>query len=332
MQSGFRLSLALGFLVGVLICGGLVLAAVYALNVFQERVGTPTASRWLPSPTLVVTQSVPEPLEVTATTAVLLSTPSATPSSTSIPLPSATPMPTVVPLPTATPTVAPPSPTPYAGPFRFDNGPDLVVLYAVSPPDVDGRLDEWAGQVDINLGYIELGADRFDGGADLRASVMARWDTNALYLAFWVVDDVHVQTEQGYWLYQGDDLEFWLDSDLPGDFDNASANKDDYQLGFSAGDFAGLPPEAVVWLPQRRDEWNRAIRIAAWLTPNGYTLEAAVPWWLFDITPTTGMVFGYAVSVSDNDVSGTAQQETVLATSPHMKWGEPTTFGNMRLE
>lgn len=285
--------------------GGIILTPVVAA-------ATPTLATPTPSPTEAAT---------------------ATPSPTLIPspTPSETPSPTLIPSPTPTPL-----PTPYAGPFRA-NGGDYVAIQR-SGFVIDGSLADWGGVPSVPLTFVQLGAENYTGLEDYGVSGRLAWDGAYLYLAWEVVDDVHVQELGSYEMYKGDDVELWLDADLAGDFNDNSLSGDDYQFGFSAGRSIGFGPEGVVWYPQRRPEWNAQLVVAAQpaagtsLGNQGFTLEAAIPWTILDQKPLAGMVFGYALNASDNDVPGAAAQQTILMHTPGMVFGQPATFSNIRLQ
>jgi len=263
--------------------------------------------------------------------------PSPTPTETSTPSPTPTLIPSPTPTETATPTVVPsptpsPQPTPYAGPYRA-NGGDYVVLQR-GGFTIDGSLAEWGGVPSLPLTQVQQGPENYTGLADFGVSGRLAWDAAFLYIAWEVSDDIHVQELGSYEMFKGDEVELWIDADLPGDFDENSLNGDDYQFGFSAGRSIGFGPEGVVWYPQRRPDWNTQLVVASQpLGGQGYTLEAAIPWTiLLSTTPRAGMVFGFALNASDNDVPGAAAQQTILMHTPGMVFGQPATFSNIRLQ
>jgi hypothetical protein len=240
--------------------------------------------------------------------------------------------PLAVVIPTITPFVPPPPTSALSGRRRMGNGPDARARYLpISQFILDGDLNEWGGE-GIPLTLPHFGVDQWRGPADLSGTAWVGWNENGLLLAVNVLDDTHVQTQRSWEMFRGDSVELWMDAELEGDFDVATANGDDYQFGFSPGNFADLPPEGVVYVPSRDATLNRQILVAARTHSAGYTLESAVPWAVLRVQPQQGRVFGYGVDLSDNDVPGTAQQQTQVNHNPNFQFQMPATFGNLVLE
>lgn len=290
------------------------------------------ASRTPVAPTVDVAQLPITPLpQVTAPVATPIPTSTPPPTGTPLPTSTTTPAPTAIstdtPIPTNTPTSVP---TPYAGPFRANGGD----YNAPQQNDilVDGVLNEWEGVGDVPLTFVQQGAENRQDAADFSVNARLAWNEQFLFLAATVTDDAHVQELRSYDLFNGDSIELWLDTALAEDFDDDMLNGDDFQIGFSPGNFGALPPGGAIWYPDRVEDWNRALVVAAQRREAGYVLEAAIPWSVLNLRPRTGIVLGFSINANDNDAPGMAAQQTILMHTPGMIWGRPTTFSNLRLE
>ena len=154
-----------------------------------------------------------------------------------------------------------------------------------------------------------------------------------MYLALNVTDDVHVQTEQGRDSFKGDGVELLLDANLVQDADFPFPNFDDYQIGLSAGALQANAPaaQAYRWYPLEQAASLPDVLVAARPTANGYQLEAAIPWRVLDVSIEDQRSFGFVVSVSDNDTPNTADQQTLLSSTPRRNLGNPTTWDLLQL-
>jgi hypothetical protein len=123
-------------------------------------------------------------------------------------------------------------------------------------------------------------------------------------------------------MWEGDHFEVWLDVDLEGDFTEAVNSGDDFQLGFSPGNFGSVEPEIHVWVPTVTEESLQTIQIAARPTPAdpatkrlaGYTLEVRLPSaFLFqNIVKKVGVEPGGAPGANRVDPEVLALQQGVL--------------------
>lgn len=312
-----------------------VAAAVFTVGLIGITLGLRAwGPATVPTPTPDLA-SIPLTPLVTRAPSDLAPTPSpigvVTPIATYTPLPAPTPTPaatpTATPLPSPTPTALP---TPYSGPFR-NNGGDYTGLRTESIT-VDGSLADWAIVPAIPVSAVQSGAENLTGQSDLAVDARVAWDDARLYVVYEVADDLHVQPLAGFNLFNGDSTELFIDADLAGDFPEASQNGDDFEIGFSAGDFAGIGPEAFVYQPQQRVDWNQQIMVAAQRVGEGYVIEAAIPWSLLGRQPAPGMAFGYALGAFDNDAPGSAAQQTAVVHPPGLAFDQPTTYGNLRLQ
>ncbi len=71
--------------------------------------------------------------------------------------------------------------------------------------------------------------------------------------------------------------------------------------------------------------------IAAASTENGYTIEAQLPWADFAVIPRLGLEIGATLNANDNDLGGSAGQEIMISNVPTRTFGDPTTWGVLRL-
>lgn len=271
-------------------------------------------------------------------------TPPPPPSVTSSPPTIELPTPTTVPptlapptigLPTPTrvpPTLAPPTPLPTVGSLKRPNGAPLHALHRLTPPTVDGALGDWS-EFPYLINQPVYRPENWSGMTDQSATVALAWDGAALYIGAQIVDDVHVQTQQGETLFRGDSLELLLDADLGGDYDSAKLSSDDFQLGLSPGSFVGDEPEAYLWFPTSKKGKPVGVVVAARNTGGeGYIIEASIPWALFGISPSAGKTYGFVLSSSDNDAMETAEQQSMISMLVTRRLTNPTTWGTLVLD
>jgi hypothetical protein len=256
----------------------------------------------------------------------------ATPTPFVLPTPNMTLTSIFVPTSTATPpaiTVTPIVVMPPAATASPTAAAAIARLYVA--PTLDGDLADWSGTV-YPADQIVYGSARWSGAADLSGSYYVGWDSANLYLAISVRDDTHVQRAWGSKLYLGDDVELQLDLDLPLDYTSTSMSLDDVQLGFSPGNFGSRLPEAYRWYPLSKAGPLSSVTVKARSTDQGYTMEVGLPWSALGITPAAGNSFGMALSLSDDDVAGTAAQQSMVSSVVTRKLLNPTTWGTLVLD
>ena len=250
-------------------------------------------------------------------------------------LPSATYTQEVVVEPTQTVTVGitntftPPPTLTLSTPQRSSNA--YTAKYLSTPPVLDGDWGEWT-TTQFPISYVVYGKDSWSNKDDLEAAFRIGWDNNYLYLAVKVRDDKYVQKATGVEIYKGDSIELLLDVDLYGDFYDQTLNADDYQLGLSPGNpDTGGTKEAYLWYPSSVAGSRPQVTIAALGGDGLYRIEAAIPWSLFGMAPSSGRRFGFAMSVSDNDNTGSNVQQTMISTAASRRLTDPTTWGELVL-
>jgi hypothetical protein len=210
--------------------------------------------------------------------------------------------------------------------------PSFSVSAEVFTPTIDGDWSEWPN-AEIPAGYVVFGGGNWVNANDLNASFKTAYDANNLYIAAKVVDDVYAQNATGYKIYLGDSLEILLDTNLQGDYNDRGLSSDDYQLGISPGkgSITGTK-EAFLWYPSNLRGARTSVVIATQSLSDGYRIEAAIPWKIFGITPSSGKHYGFTFSVSDNDNQTQNLQESMVSNVSGRRFLNPTTWGDLVLQ
>lgn len=283
-------------------------------NLTHTAIFAATATEIEPPPTL-------PPLEGTATATPLFTIITATSDGTQPtgnPEETSTQGPTLTPVPTST--------------DRRPNGELITAAFLSTPPTIDGSLGEWTTttyRAESILSYANYG---WTGGSDLSADFLIGWDASYLYLGVRRFDDTFVQVSTGRYMYRGDDVEIQLDLDLEGDYSSTLVSSDDYQIGLSPGNFSSLEPEAYRWFPSSVEGSLVSVDVKVEKSSNGYSLEARIPWTVFGHTPSENERFGFALSLSDNDLAGTSDWQSMVSTVSTRRVTDPTTWGTLMLE
>jgi hypothetical protein len=260
------------------------------------------------------------------------SPPAPSPTQTPIAIVSATPLPSDVGPQPPTQVATPPVTAPSDGLAR----PNGVVIHAAhrsTPPAIDGQIDDWPSPLPNSIDQNVYGPDAWLGLSDQSATFGVAWDTTHLYLLAVVSDDVHVQNAHGELLYRGDSLELQFDSNLAGDFSDTRLSGDDYQIGLSPGSDRQTP-EIYLWNPPDRRGLDTGISLATRAGPGdgGYFLEAAIPWSLLGAAPAAGNSYGFALNSSDDDSTGTSEQQSMTSSVSTRRLLDPSSWGTLALD
>ena len=197
---------------------------------------------------------------------------------------------------------------------------------------LDGTPNEWP-QAWLPLTTVVEGQDNWTDRTDLSGTFQVAWSQAGLYLAVRITDDIYRAGPDGTDMWKGDSLEINFDRALVEDFTSAASSDDDFQIGI------GFGPElsqvrAYRWLPFALESAPDAIGTAV-STPDGYTVEAFLPWSAVTLTTAElapGRSFGFNLALNDNDAYEYAQQ-TVVASSPaRLTYNNPTQWGTLTLQ
>jgi hypothetical protein len=144
---------------------------------------------------------------------------------------------------------------------------------APEPPVIDGNLDEW--ELSTAIFVSEVGTQPL---RDCSGVFYMMWDEANLYFAAKVYDHELVQGKEGDDIHMEDDVQFDLDLDREGDREIFEFTDDDFQLGFSPGDFHNEGPELWGWNPGRgqRIERPQNSDIASSEFHGGWIIEARI--------------------------------------------------------
>lgn len=197
-------------------------------------------------------------------------------------------------------------------------------------PRLDGAFSDWPEQWSPIAVVVE-GAENFAGPTDLSGAFQVAWSVDGLYFAVRVSDDRYRSGPSGTDMWQGDGLEIQLDRDLLGDFSRQQADADDYQIGVSFGP-NGDQLRGYRWLPTNEEASFQLAGVVS-AQGEGYNTEFLLPWSIFDLANQNlaSQVFGFMISVNDNDQEAPAQQ-TVLSTSfRRTTYNRPDEWGELVL-
>jgi hypothetical protein len=262
-----------------------------------------------------------------------------TPTSTSTPYlsPTITPL-TTTPTPPPTVTKVPPTstskpktPTSTEASGTKRSGVSVEATYLSDPPTIDGDWTEWSTTT-YSAHSVIYGADNWVGPNDLESNFRVGYDSQYLYIAAEVIDDTYAQNASGSEIYKGDSLELLVDANVSGDFNSTAMSGDDYQLAISPGKGGTTgPTEGYLYYPSNV-RGGRGFNIEATGGSSVYYVEAAIPWSVFNVSPSSGKHLGFAFSVSDNDNTSENVQQSMVSNVSGRKLLNPTTWGDLTLE
>lgn len=219
----------------------------------------------------------------------------------------------------------------FTPPPVINRSPSSVTAIQFTPM-MDGDWGDWPN-AETTSGYVVFGLPKWKNSNDLNSSFKAAYDGNYLYVAVKVLDDVYSQNSTGNSLYLGDSVEILMDTNLDGDYYSKSLSSDDFQIGISAGKKTiDGPKEAYLWYPTTIRGTITQVLVASRYIEGGYELEAAIPWSVFGVTPYSGSHYGFALSVSDNDNSAKAAQDSMVSSASERRLLNPTTWGDLILQ
>ena len=205
-------------------------------------------------------------------------------------------------------------------------GDSYEAQYQIIAPVIDGDLSDWEGEL-YSTDAVVFGQSYHSGASDLFSVFQMGWDEDNFYIGATVDDNRFVQEADGDQLFRGDSVEFLLDTDVMVDYYDDEADEDDYQIGISPGSsFSSGTPENYLWVPETLSGSQDGVEVGVMASDDGYVIEIAIPWEVFNVTAIENQHFGFAFSVSDNDKPDTVQQQTLISSAPRRHYNDPTTW------
>ena len=225
-----------------------------------------------------------------------------------------------------------------------------ISVKTYTPIVVDGKLDDWvrrleqhnwSAQLKVKKGdwleairavpaHVNTLTSKVEAGVvtnpdDLSAVVYTMWDDQKFYVAAMVTDDQVVTQHQGEDIWQDDAVEIWLDCRHDA-LTHTLFQDDEYQLGFSPASQGRNQAVAWAWRNPKADAVVKAMTVASSGRPDGYLIEAAIPWAVVDgCRPAVGGMVGLNMSVVDKD----ADQLWTHVTWSGGLHSDPSQFGHL---
>lgn len=218
-------------------------------------------------------------------------------------------------------------------PPSANGGVDAIYADYIDVQDGPGS-EEWRWSSTYPVSHLLYGRSNWYGPTDLSASYQVAWSWEGLYFLVEAQDDAHSADATGADLFRSDAVELLFDTQLGSDLTSNEMSSDDYQFAIKAAPEVRGLLEAYRYFPSRQSmvvEGNYRLYETGALSI--WQMEFFLPWALLGIDPGEvypGMVFGFDLSVNDND-SSSVRFETQLSSSPGRVYNRPQTWGTLFL-
>jgi hypothetical protein len=203
-----------------------------------------------------------------------------------------------------------------SNPFNVVLTGQIPIFHTTTPITIDGNITaaEWNGAPIINLNQAvqDLLPGHWSGLADYSAQVKLKWDTDNLYFAAFVADDVvslPASPVDPTDLLGRDGLQMFLSLSDHQHNGGTSYTDSDFDVRISADPPAAgtVDYTAIANSPQSRDALKGVLNVIKFVRlAGGYAIEGSLPWkqpnaWSY--TPAIGGVIGFNLQGRDNDSS-----------------------------
>ncbi|NOV00650.1 S-layer homology domain-containing protein [Paenibacillus planticolens] len=182
-------------------------------------------------------------------------------------------------------------------PFNF-----IAAVSDRMTPIIDGEIEEgWHKGMPIVINRPDQNKNiaNWGGEDDLSGRGYLKWDRNYLYMAMQVKDDIHVQKGVGGDIWQGDSIQFTIDT---GRVDGVGSSQNN-EIGIALGEKG---PIVWRWLSGNGKSEGELTNVqAAVYRSNTYTsYELAIPWPELlpaGRQPASGDILGFSMLINEND-------------------------------
>jgi hypothetical protein len=200
-----------------------------------------------------------------------------------------------------------------------------LIPRAQKPIAMDGKLTDWDGAfvTPVHVGHPDF--------ANRGGQFLYLWDEQNLYIGLRCLDrqPAHFGTDSQIW--NGDAVEFYLDTRRGGKFGTSAFGPGTLHLFFTPFTQTKVKPRIGVRdLPAFKDFKLQGALVAAVKTSWGYTAEFKLPWANFpDFTPKAGEILGIECELCSSD-GGPRVDRTFVYSGPAAV-ESPTAFGRVQL-
>ncbi|MNQ83314.1 Endo-1,4-beta-xylanase A precursor [compost metagenome] len=188
--------------------------------------------------------------------------------------------------------------------------PSVTANQTSTPATIDGNLNEPGWQIATPISKAVSGVTY----ASSQFGVM--WDSTYLYVGVNIVDSALYNDSTN--IYDDDSFDVYIDANHNRNF---TYDAFDRQFAFGYNDLAASEKNGNL----------SGVSFKTLATPNGYSLEAAIPWSNLGITPTIGMKIGFDIANNDDSNGGVRDSQTMW-NGTNNNWMNTSAFGDVILQ
>ncbi len=211
--------------------------------------------------------------------------------------------------------------TGYSNVIEFTvKAPTLNIYKTNTPPAIDGAIDDvWTQEkVEKHIVTSELSGTNIKK-EDLSGHAKVLWDDSCIYLLAEVTDDIKVDDSPTP--YNDDIVEFYFDTNY--------SHKTSYDSGDVQFSFLWNDGKNIVTIPS--DHSTEGIAYSYSDTPDGYIIEAKIPWETINGIPRNKKM-GFDFMINDDDDGGDRDAKMAWNAPEDQAWQDASLFGTVLLK